>query len=81
MRCMEIWSTLLHTKATSGFIPLSVGLKGSKQELSAYKGAKGSVPFPLNKPIPYELIRKIVEFRVAESIKQVETKKEKNKKK
>lgn len=68
-------------KSHIGFYPAPSGIEAFKQELSAYKGAKGSVQFPLNKPIPYELIRKIVEFRVAENIKQVETKKEKNKKK
>jgi len=35
-----------------------------------YKGAKGSIQFPIKKPLPYELIRNIVKFRVAENIKQ-----------
>ena len=39
----------------------------AKQELKEYKGAKGSVQFPLSKPIPYELIRKIVRFRLEEN--------------
>ena len=36
-------------------------------ELAGYKHGKGSVQFPIDKPIPYELIRKIVEFRVEEN--------------
>lgn len=36
-------------------------------ELSGYKGTKGSVHFPLNKPMPLDLIRKITELRIAEN--------------
>ena len=36
-------------------------------ELSNYKQGKGSVQFPLNKPIPFELIKKIVEYKVQEN--------------
>ncbi|MDP4087221.1 MAG: DUF1801 domain-containing protein, partial [Bacillota bacterium] len=43
-----------------GFFPTSSGIAAFKEELSEYKGAKGSVQFPNTKPIPYELIRKIV---------------------
>ena len=39
-------------------------------EISAYKGTKGSVHFPLDKPMPYELIRKIVKVRLAENLKK-----------
>lgn len=38
-----------------------------KKELSIYKQGKGSVQFPLNKPIPFELITRIVKFRVEEN--------------
>jgi uncharacterized protein YdhG (YjbR/CyaY superfamily) len=57
-----------------GFYPTPSGINAFKHELSEYKGAKGSVQFPLEKPIPYQLISKIVEFRVAENIKQAEGK-------
>lgn len=50
-----------------GFYPTSSGIEAFKKELSIYKTAKGSVQFPLGKPIPYELIRKIVAFRVTEN--------------
>lgn len=49
-----------------GFYPTPTGIEKFKKELSAYDGAKGSVKFPLNKPIPYGLITKIVQFRVKE---------------
>lgn len=49
-----------------GFYPTPTGIEHFKKELSVYEGAKGSVKFPLNKPIPYALITKIVQFRVKE---------------
>jgi uncharacterized protein YdhG (YjbR/CyaY superfamily) len=50
-----------------GFYPTPTGIEAFKDELSNYKGAKGSVQFPINKPMPFDLIRKIVEFRVSEN--------------
>lgn len=49
-----------------GFYPTPSGVEKFKKQLSKYEGAKGSVKFPLDQPIPYELIRKIAEFRVQE---------------
>lgn len=57
-----------------GFYPGSSGIEAFKHELSKYKGAKGSVQFPLGKPMPYELVGKIVKFRVAENTSLVEKK-------
>lgn len=57
-----------------GFYPAPSGIDAFKEELAGYKGAKGSVQFPLDKPMPYELIRRIVKFRVAENIQQAEDK-------
>ncbi|RXZ80917.1 hypothetical protein EBB07_17050 [Paenibacillaceae bacterium] len=57
-----------------GFYPGASGIHAFQQELSAYKGAKGSVQFPIDKPLPYELISKIVTFRLAENIKKAEAK-------
>ncbi|RPI02302.1 MAG: hypothetical protein EHM72_04520 [Calditrichaeota bacterium] len=50
-----------------GFYPAPSGIDSFREELSTYKGAKGSVQFPLNKPLPYELISRIVKFRAAEN--------------
>lgn len=62
-----------------GFYPAPSAIGAFSQELSEYKGAKGSVQFLLDKPMPYELIRKIVEFRVAENSKLAEAKSRKKK--
>jgi uncharacterized protein YdhG (YjbR/CyaY superfamily) len=53
-----------------GFYPTPTGIARFKNELSAYKSAKGSVQFPLDKPIPYGLIGRIVKFRVRESLER-----------
>lgn len=63
-----------------GFYPAPSGIDAFKDELSEYKGAKGSIQFPIKKPLPYELISKIVKFRVAENIKLAENKLKKVKK-
>jgi len=57
-----------------GFYPTSSGIKKFKKELSAYDGAKGSVQFPFDKPIPFGLISRIVNFRVKENLKRAEAK-------
>lgn len=46
-----------------------------KKELSGYKGGKGTVQFPLDKPLPLNLITKIVKFRMMENSKKAEKKK------
>jgi uncharacterized protein YdhG (YjbR/CyaY superfamily) len=51
-----------------GFYPTPTGIEAFQDELSSYKGGRGSVQFPLDQPIPYDLIRRIVEFRVRESL-------------
>jgi len=58
-----------------GFYPVPSGIEEFKKELSVYKGAKGSVQFPLDQPMPLELITKIVKFRVSENMKKAKTKK------
>jgi uncharacterized protein YdhG (YjbR/CyaY superfamily) len=50
-----------------GFYPTPSAIVAFREELSPYKHAKGSVRFPLDEPIPYDLVRKIVEYRVKES--------------
>src|SRR2546421_9703490 len=48
-----------------GFYPTASGIEAFKEELKLYKSAKGSVQFPLGRPLPADLIHRIVEFRVA----------------
>ena len=57
-----------------GFYPTSSGTRAFKKELSIYDGAKGTVRFPIGKPLPLKLISKIVKFRVAENIQRAEKK-------
>lgn len=53
-----------------GFYPIPTGMEAFKEELSGYKTGKGSVQFPLDEPLPHDLIRRIVEFRVAENLRR-----------
>jgi len=50
-----------------GFYPTPNGVSGFKEELSKYPTSKGAVQFPLDRPIPYDLIKRIVEYRVEET--------------
>lgn len=63
-----------------GFYPVPTGIEAFKEELSVYKGGKGSVQFPLDRPIPYDLIDRIVRFRVKENLEKAEVKKKKKQK-
>jgi len=51
-----------------GFYPTSSGIVAFKKELSPYKHSKGSVQFPIDKPIPFGLVKKIVRYRVKENL-------------
>jgi uncharacterized protein YdhG (YjbR/CyaY superfamily) len=57
-----------------GFYPTPSGIEQFQESLSAYKKAKGSVQFPLDAPIPYDLIRQIVRFRVVENCRPLPAK-------
>ena len=49
-----------------GFFPTASGISAFEDELSQYRKGKGSVQFPLDRPLPLDLVRKIVLFRVQE---------------
>jgi len=53
-----------------GFYPTPSALEVFKKELLAYKGAKGSVQFPIDKPLPLNLVTKIVKYRVKENLEK-----------
>jgi uncharacterized protein YdhG (YjbR/CyaY superfamily) len=57
-----------------GFYAAPTGNEAFKKDLSAYKTGKGSIQFPLDKPIPLTLIAKIVKFRVKENLEKAEKK-------
>jgi uncharacterized protein YdhG (YjbR/CyaY superfamily) len=82
MPTFTLKGNLVHFAASKnhiGFYPTPTGIDKFKKELSVYEGAKGSVQFPLDKPIPYDLISKIVKFRVKENLARAETKVKKKK--
>ncbi len=51
-----------------GFYPAPSAITNFKKELHGYKTSKGAVQFPINQEIPYDLITKIVQFRVKENL-------------
>jgi uncharacterized protein YdhG (YjbR/CyaY superfamily) len=53
-----------------GFYPTPSGTDKFAKEIAPYRHAKGSIQFPLDKPIPYDLIEQIVKFRLAENLKK-----------
>lgn len=53
-----------------GFYPTPSGIETFKEEISEYKSSKGAVQFPIDKPIPYDLVEKIVIFRVGENLRK-----------
>ena len=53
-----------------GFYPKSSAIEAFKKELSGYDISKGTIRFPLDKPIPFELVRKIVKHRVKENLSE-----------
>ena len=58
-----------------GFYPASSGVQQFQDDLKIYKTAKGSVQFPIDQPLPFELIKKIVTFRVEENLLKAQKKK------
>ncbi|MGZ3987953.1 MAG: iron chaperone [Flavisolibacter sp.] len=64
-----------------GFYPPVTGDKGLGKQLSVYEGPKGSLKFPMDEPIPYDLIKQIVEIRLRENLERARAKQEKKQKK
>jgi hypothetical protein len=74
---MVIWFILPLLKNISASILAQVGLRSLRMSYLYYDGAKGSVQFPLDKPIPLSIISRIVKFRVNENLKKAEVKRKK----
>jgi len=53
-----------------GFYPTASGIAAFKEQISGYKNSKGAVQFPIDKPLPMDLIKKIVEYRVEENLQK-----------
>lgn len=54
-----------------GFYPAPSGIRAFQEELGSYKYSKGAIQFPLDKALPLQLVKKIVEFRVKENLAKV----------
>jgi uncharacterized protein YdhG (YjbR/CyaY superfamily) len=53
-----------------GFYPTPEGIEAFEGDLMAYKRSKGAIQFPLNQPMPYELISRITAFRAAQNLEK-----------
>lgn len=51
-----------------GFYPIPSGIKAFPEDLAAYKTSKGAIQFPHQEPLPFELVEKLVRFRVEENL-------------
>jgi uncharacterized protein YdhG (YjbR/CyaY superfamily) len=61
-----------------GFYPMPSAISKFKGDLYQFKGAKGSVQFPLDQPLPIDLIGRIIKFRIEENLEKFESKKNKS---
>jgi uncharacterized protein YdhG (YjbR/CyaY superfamily) len=80
MPTFKLHGNLVHFAAYKkhiGFYPTPSGIEAFKDELAPYASSKGAVQFPLDQPMPYDLIRRIVTFRVAENLARAEAKRRK----
>jgi uncharacterized protein YdhG (YjbR/CyaY superfamily) len=57
-------------KSHIGFFPTASPREAFKEELAPYPGGKGTVQFPLDRPLPLDLVRRIVRFRVEENLQR-----------
>jgi uncharacterized protein YdhG (YjbR/CyaY superfamily) len=77
MPTFKLKGNLVHFAAFKhhlGFYPTPTGTEKFQKELAPYKSGKGSIRFPFDKPIPYDLIGRIVAFRVKENFERAESK-------
>lgn len=62
-----------------GLYPGASGVAAFQNEITNYKTSKGTIQFPIDQPLPYDLIRRIVAFRVDENVKKAKSKAKKKK--
>ena len=70
MPTFKLHGNLVHFAAFKnhiGFYPAPSGIEAFKDDLAAYPGSKGAIRFPLDKPLPLDLVRRIVLYRVQEN--------------
>jgi uncharacterized protein YdhG (YjbR/CyaY superfamily) len=68
-------------KSHIGFYPGAAGIASFEKELKGYETSKGTVQFPLDKPLPLKLVTTIVKFRVGQNLEKVKAKAKPKKKK
>jgi uncharacterized protein YdhG (YjbR/CyaY superfamily) len=84
MPTYDYYGNLVHFAAHKnhiGFYPAPSGIEAFEEPLSVYKSSKGAVQFPLDQPLPIDLIKQIVSFRLAENVRYEEEKQLKKSKK
>jgi uncharacterized protein YdhG (YjbR/CyaY superfamily) len=82
MPAFALHGTLVYFAALKrhiGFYPTGSGIAAFQDELAGYEITKGSVKFPVTAPLPLDLIRRIVEYRVAQNQENAAAKARKNK--
>lgn len=82
MPTFDLHGNLVHFGAHKehiGFYPTPSGIEAFASELAGYESSKGAVKFPLDQPIPLDLVGRIVKFRVEENQKKAEAKSKKKK--
>lgn len=82
MPTFELHGNLVHFAAFKnhiGFYPAPSGIEEFKEEVKEYHKSKGTLQFPLDKPLPYDMIRKIVRYRVAGNMEKAAAKSKKKK--
>jgi uncharacterized protein YdhG (YjbR/CyaY superfamily) len=60
-----------------GFFPSPSGIDAFEKELAPYRTGKGTLRFPIDKPIPWDIIKKVIQFRVKENLNKIKNKKQK----
>ena len=79
----RLFGNLVHYAAYKnhiGFYPGAAGIEIFKDKLSGYKLSKGTVQFPIDEPLPFDLILEIVQYRVNQNLQKAQARKRKDKK-
>ncbi|WNR45587.1 iron chaperone [Paenibacillus roseipurpureus] len=82
MPTFELYGNLVHFAAFKkhiGFYPSAGGIQAFQDEVAPYHKSKGTLQFPLNEPIPFDLISRIVKYRVAHNTEKANSKPAKKK--
>jgi len=83
MPTFYLFGNLVHfasQKNHYGFYPTGSGVEAFEADLGAYQHTKGAIQFPKDQPVPYDLVRRIVSFRVKENLEREAARQAKKKK-